>query len=49
MVKGEDTEGFVILLKIYLVIAFYCGNYNGRCLLIILGDELYKGICNDNT
>ena len=38
-----------ILLKIYLLMAFYCDNYNGRCLFITLIDELTKGICYDNT
>ena len=36
-------------ITIYLLMAFYCDNYNGRCLLITLGNELTKGICYDNT
>ena len=37
------------IYKIYLLMAFYCHNYNDRCLLITIGNELTKGICYDNT
>ena len=36
-------------ITIYLLMAFYRDNYNGRCLLITLRNELTKGICYDNT
>ena len=45
----QKTRRTFDFIKIYLLMAFYCHNYNGRCLLITLGNELTKGICYDNT
>ncbi len=45
----EKSRRVFDLLKTFLLMTFYCDNYNGRCLLIILSDERFKGICYDNT
>ena len=49
VITDKKSRRIFEFIKIYLLMAFYCHNYNGRCLLITLGNELTKGICYDNT
>ena len=45
----QKTRRIFDFIKTYLLMASYCHNYNGRGLLITLGNELTRGICYDNA
>ena len=49
MITDKKSRRIFEFIRIYLLMAFYCHNYNGLCLSITLDNELTKGICYDNT
>ena len=49
VITAKKSRRIFEFIKIYLLMAFYCHNYNGRCLLITSGNELTREICYDNA